>query len=67
VYVAVSSSVGSLAGGCGGITAGVIMYFFQESVIATPIGVIGGFQVLFLISLCLRVSTTVLLIPRIRL
>ncbi len=67
VYVAVSSSVGSLAGGFGAITAGVIMYFFQESVIATPIGVIGGFQVLFLISLCLRISTTVLLIPRIRL
>ena len=67
VYVAVSSSVGSLAGGLGGIAAGVIMYFFQESVIATPIGVISGFKVLFLISLCLRISTTVLLIPRIRL
>ncbi len=67
VYVAVSSSAGSLAGGCGAITAGIIMYAFGESSIATPIGAIGGFQVLFLISLCLRISTTVLLIPRIRL
>jgi Na+/melibiose symporter-like transporter len=67
VYVAVSSSAGSLAGGCGAITAGIIMYVFGESSMATPIGVIGGFQVLFMISLCLRVSTTVLLIRRIRL
>ena len=67
VYVAVSSSVGSLSGGCGAIAAGFLMYMFQDSTIATPIGQLGGFQVLFMISLCLRVSTTVLLIPRIRL
>ena len=67
VYVAVSSSAGSLAGGCGAITAGIIMYAFGESCITTPLGDFGGFQVLFLVSLCLRVSSTVFLIPRIRL
>jgi MFS family permease len=67
VYVALSSSVGSFAGGCGAITAGIIMHQFGESSIATHLGDIGGFQVLFLVSLCLRVSTAVLLIPRIRL
>ncbi|MCP4378666.1 MAG: MFS transporter [bacterium] len=66
VYVAVSNSAGSLAGGCGAITAGTIMYAFGESTITSPIGIIGGFQVLFLISLCLRISTTVLFIPRLR-
>jgi MFS family permease len=67
VYVAVSSSAGSLAGGCGAITAGIIMYVFGQSSITTPLGDLGGFQVLFVVSLCLRVSSTVLLIPRIRL
>jgi len=67
VYVAVSSSTGSLCGGCGAITAGCIMYAFGQSAIATPLGELGGFQVLFLISLCLRISTVLLLIPRIRL
>jgi hypothetical protein len=67
VYVAVSSSVGSLCGGCGAITAGFIMYAFGQSVVITPIGALGGFQVLFLISLCLRISSTAFLIRRIRL
>jgi len=67
VYVAVSSSTGSLFGGCGAIAAGFIMYAFGASSITTPLGALGGFQVLFLISLCLRISTTVFLIPRIRL
>jgi len=67
VYVAVSSSVGSLCGGFGAVTAGVIMYVFGDSIVATPLGSLGGFKVLFLISLCLRISSTVFLIPRIRL
>ncbi|MBT3199109.1 MAG: MFS transporter [Phycisphaerales bacterium] len=67
VYVALSSSAGSLAGGCGAITAGVIMYYFGNSGVTTPLGVLSGFQLLFTISLCLRLSTTVLLIPRIKL
>ena len=67
VYVAVSNSTGSMFGGCGAIAAGFIMYAFGESAITTPLGALGGFQVLFLVSLCLRVSTTVLLIPRIKL
>ena len=66
VYVAVSSSTGSLAGGCGAIVAGYILYAFGESAVTTPLGDLGGFQVIFLISLCLRLASTVLLIPRIR-
>jgi MFS family permease len=67
VYVAVSSSTGCLFGGCGAIAAGTIMYIVGDSNVATPVGNLGGFQILFLISVCLRVSSAVLLIPRIRL
>ncbi|MFH0965630.1 MAG: MFS transporter [Planctomycetota bacterium] len=65
MYVAVSTSLGSLAGGLGVLAAGIVLRFFGESRISAGWVSLGGFQVLFLASVVLRLLFTLVLVPRI--
>jgi MFS family permease len=65
MYVAVSSSLGSLAGGLGVLTAGIILRQFGDWSYTTCGLTIVGFHFVFLLSLCLRLTSAIWLIPRI--
>ena len=64
-YIAVSSSLGSLAAGFGAITAGVVLHVAGDWRVAFGPWSLGGFHLLFIGSLCLRLASAVFLIPRI--
>ena len=65
MYVAVSTGLGSLAGGLGALAAGVILRFLEGWSVSTPWLAFGGFHVLFVSSLVLRLAFALLLIRRI--
>lgn len=66
-YVAVSSTVGSIAGGFGVILAGVLLDTITGHASPEFLAISGdGYRVLFVASFVLRVLSTVVLVPRIR-
>jgi MFS family permease len=65
MYVAVSTSVGSIAAGFGVITAGIVLGWLENWHVVFAGHLLGGFHVLFIVSFCFRALCTALLIPRI--
>jgi MFS family permease len=66
-YIAVSSTVGNIAGGLGVILAGIFLQLLADRAPVEFLTRTGnGFRALFALSLLLRVGSTVLLVPRIR-
>lgn len=63
-YIAVSTSLGSLAAGFGAITAGVVMHVAGDWHVAFGPWSLGGFHLLFVGSLGLRFAAAIFLIPR---
>ena len=65
-YIAVSTSLASIAGGLGVIAAGTVLRFVGDHTFTVLWCTLGGFQILFLASLVLRL-VSLFLIRRIRL
>lgn len=65
-YVAVSSAIGSLAGGLGVIVAGLLLQIVQAVDLPALEWSQGGFRIIFFLSLLLRSAAAHILIPRIR-
>lgn len=65
MYVAVSACLGSLAAGVGAITAGTVLRVFETWHQNVGSWTFVNFHILFVSSLCLRLLTTALLLPRI--
>ena len=65
-YIAVSTSLASIAGGLGVITAGTVLRVLGDGTFTIFWWTLGGFQILFLASLSLRLAS-IFLIRRIRL
>jgi MFS family permease len=61
MYVAVSTCVGALAGSCGPALAGVILHAMRNTNLQIGPVTVVGFQVLFVFSLALRLSATLLI------
>jgi MFS family permease len=66
MYVAVSSCLGSLAGGIGAIAAGTLLRALEGWSFTVWSSSFGAFHVLFVASLALRMASAVLLIPALR-
>lgn len=66
MYIAVSTSLGSIAGGLGPIVAGSILHFVSDATIGLGGLELGGFHLIFFASFGLRSLTTLLLARRIR-
>ena len=66
MYIAVSTSLGNLAGGMGPIIAGVVLRSMAGATVAVGPFELSAFRLLFLASLVLRLLSAVVLIPRIR-
>ena len=66
MYIAVSSCLGSLAGGIGAFVAGAVLRSFATEVVQVAGLALGGFQVLFIASMVLRLASAAVLIPLIR-
>jgi len=66
MYVAVSSCVGSLAGGLGILTAGTVLRVLGDWQTTFLGCTFAAFHVLFVASLCLRLGSALLLIRRLR-
>jgi len=66
MYVAVSSCLGSLAGGVGVLLAGTVLKLAGDWSFPALGTAIGGFQLLFLASFCLRLASAAFLIRPIR-
>ncbi|MBN2452486.1 MAG: MFS transporter [Lentisphaeria bacterium] len=64
MYCAVSSSLGSIAGGLGVITGGLILHLLEDWRLPVAGWVFGGFQVTFVASSALRFCSALLLIRR---
>ena len=66
-YIAVSSAIGNLAGGLGVVLAGALLQLVTDRASADFLTLSGnGFRGLFVLSLLLRLGSTLLLVPRIR-
>jgi MFS family permease len=63
-YIALSSTVGSVAGGFGVIVAGVLVDIVQTTGLPGLEWTFGGFRLTFLLSLLLRNLATHVLLPR---
>jgi hypothetical protein len=66
MYMAVSTTVGSVAGGFGAIAAGVFVSIMGDRSFTVLGLVVSAFPILFLTSSALRLTTAFLIIPRIR-
>ena len=66
IYMAVSTMVGSFCGGVGAIAAGTFLGIIGTWSFTVLGLVVSGFPVLFMISFALRLTSTIVLIPRIR-
>ncbi|HUV38023.1 MAG TPA: MFS transporter [Planctomycetota bacterium] len=66
MYVAVSSCLGSLAGGVGAVAAGTVMKLVPDASWQALGTTVGAFQLLFIVSFLLRFVTAVTLLPRLR-
>jgi len=64
MYTAVSTSLGSVAGGLGALGAGVLLGVLGDWSVTVGGRAFGGFHLLFAISLVLRFASVLLLIPR---
>jgi len=64
MYAAVSTCIGSLAGGLGSLTGGLVLHALRDATWSVAGLTVGGFHVLFLASFVLR-STSIVLIRRI--
>jgi MFS family permease len=66
MYVAVSNATANIAGGIGALTAGVFLQAMGGWIV--PVGrlTLSAFPLLFLVSLVLRITTALALVPRIR-
>ncbi|TVQ21040.1 MAG: MFS transporter, partial [Spirochaetaceae bacterium] len=65
MYIAVSTSLGNLAGGLGPIIAGFVLRAMAGTTVAVGPFEFGAFRFLFLASLVLRLLSALVLIPRI--
>jgi len=65
MYVAVSTTIGRLAGGAGVMLAGALLDGFEGRTFAVLGRTLSPFQMLFVVSLALRLAATLILIPRI--
>ena len=65
MYIAVSTSLASLAGGLGVVTAGTILHYLGDWTLEVTWFVLGAFRLLFIASLCLRLGSTLFLVRRI--
>ena len=61
MYVAVSTCVGSLAGGMGPLVAGLLLHALEGVQWTVGARALGGFHVLFALSLLLRNASTLIL------
>lgn len=66
MYMAVSTMVGSIAGGLASLIAGRFLYFMGERSITVLGLVVSAFPLLFIVSFILRLISTFTLIPKIR-
>jgi hypothetical protein len=66
MYMAVSTMVGSVAGGLAAVAAGAFLNIMGTWSITVFGLVVSAFPVLFMVSFTLRLTTTLVLIPRIR-
>jgi len=66
IYVAVSSCLGSLAGGCGALLAGTVLKVTGDWSVQALGTTLTGFHLLFITSFVLRLASATLLIGRIR-
>ena len=64
-YIAVSTSLASLAGGLGVVTAGTILRYLGDWTLEVTWFDLGAFRLLFIASLCLRLGSTLFLVRRI--
>jgi hypothetical protein len=64
MYTAVSTSLGSIAGGLGALGAGSLLASLGDWSLTIGGSTFGGFHVLFAISFVLRLAAALLLIPR---
>lgn len=66
MYVAVSNATANIAGGLGALAAGAFLQLMGNWTV--PVGrlVLSPFPLLFLLSFVLRLTTTLVLVPRIR-
>ena len=66
MYVAVSSCIGSLAAAAGVFIAGTVLDALKDWSWQAAGWTFGRFQLLFIVSVCLRMSSVLFLLPRVR-